>query len=128
MKFLVDTRLLLWAAHSPGVLSARAAKLLDDKANTLYFSATSLREMTIQNGLRRDEFEADPRVMHRGLLDNGYIELPVTGDHALVLLTLPPIHKDPFDRILVAQAIAEGITLLTSDRTVARYPAPIECF
>lgn len=126
MKFLIDTHLLLWAAHAPELLPAGAALRLGDKANTLYFSAASLWEISIKSGLGRDDFEADPRVLYRGLLDNGYVELPVTGSHALVLLTLPALHKDPFDRILVAQAIAEGITLLTADRIVARYPGPIE--
>jgi len=63
--------------------------------------------------------------LRRGLLDNGYAELPVTGVHALAVDTLPPIHKDPFDRILVAQALSEGIVLLTADSLVAQYPGPV---
>jgi PIN domain nuclease of toxin-antitoxin system len=63
--------------------------------------------------------------LRRGLIDNGYLELPVTGRHAVALAGLPPLHRDPFDRMLVAQALVEGITLLTSDATVARYPGPI---
>jgi hypothetical protein len=69
--------------------------------------------------------EADPRLLRRGLLDNGYIELPVDGAHAVAIDQLPPIHKDPFDRILVAQSIVEGLTLMTADEVVGRYPGPI---
>jgi PIN domain nuclease of toxin-antitoxin system len=68
----------------------------------------------------------DARLLRRGLLDNGYGELPITSAHAVFVESLPPIHKDPFDRILVAQATVEGITLLTADSVVARYPGPIE--
>jgi PIN domain nuclease of toxin-antitoxin system len=64
-------------------------------------------------------------VLRRGLLDNGYSELPVTGEHAVTLERLPPIHKDPIDRMLVAQAEYEGLTLVTNDRKVADYPGPI---
>jgi PIN domain nuclease of toxin-antitoxin system len=75
--------------------------------------------------LRRSDFTVDPRVLRRGLLDSGYVELPVTSEHAIAADGLPPLHKDPFDRLLVAQAIVEGITLLTVDEVVARYPAPV---
>jgi PIN domain nuclease of toxin-antitoxin system len=64
-------------------------------------------------------------LLRRGLLDNGYQELPVTSEHAVAVDGLPPIHNDPFDRILIAQSIVEGITLLTADDLVARYPAPV---
>lgn len=67
----------------------------------------------------------DARLLRRGLLDNGYGELPVTSEHAVAIDGLPPIHKDPFDRLLVAQSMVEGITLLTSDPLVAQYPAPV---
>jgi PIN domain nuclease of toxin-antitoxin system len=60
-----------------------------------------------------------------GLLDNGYDELPITGEHAVALDNLPPIHKDPFDRMLIVQSLVEGITLLTSDPLVVQYPPPI---
>ena len=73
----------------------------------------------------RPDFRAEPRLLRRGLLDNGYTELPIASVHAVALDTLPPLHKDPFDRILVAQAMVEGITLLTADPLVARYPGPV---
>ena len=76
-------------------------------------------------GLGRSDFRVDPRVLRRGLLDNGYEELPITGEHAVAPDGLPPIHKDPFDRMLIAQSMVEGITLLTADPLIAQYPAPI---
>ena len=126
MKLLLDTHLLLWAAGQPDRLSRRAWLLLDNPQNELLFSAASLWEITIKAGLGRDDFRVQPRLLRRGLLDNGYAELPVTSLHAVAVDALPPIHRDPFDRLLIAQALAEGITLLTSDPTVALYPGPIQ--
>jgi PIN domain nuclease of toxin-antitoxin system len=125
VKLLLDTHLLLWAAGQPEHLSVVARVLLDDPAHELLFSAASLWEIAIKRGLGRDDFRVEPRLLRRGLLDNGYIELPITSEHAVAIDTLPPIHKDPFDRILVAQALAEGVTLLTTDALVAQYPGPI---
>lgn len=125
MKLLLDTHVLLWAAGSPDQLSPDARTLLDDPNNELVFSAASLWEITIKRSLGRPDFHVDARVLRRGLLDNGYLELPITSEHAVFIDSLPPIHKDPFDRILIAQATVEGITLLTSDTLVARYPGPI---
>ena len=85
----------------------------------------SLWEVAIKSGLGRTDFDVDPRLLRRGLLENGYVELDVTGAHAAAVDLLPPIHKDPFDRILIAQARIEGIMLLTADEVVARYPGPI---
>lgn len=125
MKLLLDTHVLLWAAGTPELLSPSARELLSDQQNDLWFSAASIWEISIKRGLGRSDFQADPRLIRRGLLDNGYSELPITSEHALTIELLPPIHKDPFDRILVAQAIVEGITLVTSDPVVAQYQAPI---
>lgn len=121
MRLLLDTHLLLWAAGQPGRLSAKARALLEDAGNELWFSAASLWEITIKRGLGRADFRVEPRALRRGLLDNGYRELPVTSEHAVTTDTLPILHKDPFDRILVAQSLAEGITLLTADTLVAQY-------
>lgn len=126
MKLLLDTHVLLWAAGQPEKLSPAARQLLEDQENELLFSAASLWEIAIKRGLGRDDFRVDPRLLRRGLLDNGYIELPVTSAHAVTLDSLPPLHKDPFDRMLVAQSIAEGVTLLTADPLVAKYPAPVQ--
>jgi PIN domain nuclease of toxin-antitoxin system len=125
MRFLLDTHLLLWSAGSPERLPAGARELLDDEQNIPVFSSASLWEVAIKRGLGRRDFRVDPRVLRRGLLDNGYNELPITGEHAVALDGLPPIHKDPFDRILIVQAMVEGITLLTADPLIAQYPAPI---
>jgi PIN domain nuclease of toxin-antitoxin system len=125
MKFLLDTHLLLWAAGNPDRLPAAARGLLDDLQNELIFSSASLWEVAIKRGLGRADFRVDARLLRRDLLDYGYGELPITSEHAVALDSLPSIHKDPFDRILIAQSMVEGITLLTADPLVAQYPAPI---
>jgi PIN domain nuclease of toxin-antitoxin system len=99
--------------------------LIDDMDNELLFSAASLWEVAIKRGLSRQDFTVDARLLRRGLLDNGYSELPICSQHVIATESLQPIHKDPFDRILVAQARVEGITLLTIDSRVAQYPGPI---
>jgi PIN domain nuclease of toxin-antitoxin system len=126
VKLLLDTHLLLWAAGEPERLTTKARKLINDPRNELVFSSASFWEIAIKGGLGRDDFEVDARLLRRGLLDNGYLELAVTSEHALTVGDLPPIHKDPFDRILVAQARVEGILLLTSDPLVAKYNAPVQ--
>jgi PIN domain nuclease of toxin-antitoxin system len=125
MKLLLDTHLLLWAAGKPNQLSAAVRRLIDSPANELLFSAASVWEVAIKRGLGRSDFQADPRLLRRGLLDNGYTELPILSDHVVAIESLPQIHKDPFDRLLVAQATVEGITLLTADSRVAEYPGPV---
>ena len=125
MKLLLDTHLLLWAAGEPRRLSKQARALIDSPGNELLFSAASLWEVAIKRGLGREDFKVDARLLRRGLLDNGYIELPIRSDHVVAADSLPPTHKDPFDRILVAQATVEGITLLTVDSQVSQYAGPI---
>jgi PIN domain nuclease of toxin-antitoxin system len=125
MKLLLDTHLLLWAAGAPDRLSVAAHTLIGAPENELFFSAASLWEIAIKQGLGRSDFQVNARVLRRGLLDNGYSELPITSEHAVAVDSLPSIHKDPFDRILVAQATVEGITLLTADTLVAQYPGPV---
>lgn len=125
MKLLLDTHLLLWAAGLPDRLPAEAAALIADPGNEPLFSPASLWEIAIKRGLGRDDFQVDPRLLRRGLLDNGYAELPILGEHAVAVDGLPALHKDPFDRLLVAQAQVEGVTLLTANPVVARYSGPI---
>ncbi len=125
MKLLLDTHLLLWAAGEPNRLSMDARTLIEAPQNELFFSAASLWEIIIKSGLGRDDFEVDSRLLRRGLLDNGYSELPIGSEHVVAIDGLPSIHKDPFDRMLVAQATVEGITLLTADSVVAQYPGPV---
>lgn len=125
MNLLLDTHVLLWAAAEPEKLSAEAEGLITDSANRLHYSAASLWEVVIKNSLQRPDFHVDPHLLRRGLFDNGYSELSISAQHILGVARLPPIHKDPFDRILVAQAEAEGVLLLTADDLVAQYPGPI---
>ncbi len=125
MNLLLDTHLLLWAAGEPDRLSRKARGLILDSANRLLFSAASLWEIGIKRGLGRDDFKVDPRRFWRMLLVNGYQELPIGSEHALVAGQLPFHHKDPFDRILIAQACVEGLTLLTADKMVAKYGKPV---
>ena len=126
MKLLLDTHLLLWAADGSFRLPAQVRALLDDERNEPVFSAASMWEIAIKSGLGRQDFQVNPRLLRRGLLDNGYRELPITSEHVVAIDGLPPIHKDPFDRLLVAQSIIEGITLLTVDPLVSQYPAPVQ--
>lgn len=126
MNLLLDTHLLLWAAATPERLSKEASKMIQNRENRLYFSSVSIWEITIKRGLGRDDFLIDPALLRRGLVENGYEELPVSSTHAIEVGHLPAIHKDPFDRMLVAQAGSEGLLLLTSDALVARYPGPIQ--
>lgn len=121
MKLLLDTHLLIWAADSIERLPPSARALMADTGNELIFSVASIWEIAIKRGLKRPDFQVDVRLLRRGLIDNGYGELPIFSEHVVAINTLPPIHKDPFDRLLVAQAMVEGITLLTNDAIVAEY-------
>ena len=125
MNLLLDTHLLLWAAGAPDRLPAVARDLIEDPGNILIFSVASLWEIAIKRGLGRDDFRVDPRLLRRGLIDNGYAELAITSEHVVAVDSLPPLHRDLFDRLLLAQATAEGVTLLTSDKALAAYPGPI---
>ena len=125
MKLLLDTHVLLWAAGQPDRLPLAIREMLEDPQNEPVFSVASLWEIAIKRGLGRSDFQVDARLLRRGLLENGYRELPIKGEHAVAVDGLPPIHKDPFDRILAAQSMIEGILLLTADPLVAQYPGPI---
>jgi PIN domain nuclease of toxin-antitoxin system len=120
MKILLDTHILLWAAE--GELPHSAAHYIEDEANTLLFSPASLWEIVIKHGLGRSGFSVDPAQLLSGLLNAGYQELQVTGRHTLLVSALPPLHKDPFDRILLAQAVSEGIPFMTADAKISQYP------
>ena len=125
MKLLLDTHLLLWAAGEPRRLSPRARNLINNPTHELFFSAASIWEVAIKSGLGRKDFQVNPRLLRRGLLDNGYTELPISSEQVVAIESLPSLHKDPFDRILVAQATVEGIPLLTTDSLLAQYPGPV---
>jgi PIN domain nuclease of toxin-antitoxin system len=125
MRVLPDSHILAWFAEDDPKLSNEMRSILEDDSNQMFFSSASIWELTIKKALNRGGFNIEPRVLHRALLDNGFDELFVTSRHAFGVEALPLHHKDPFDRILIAQATTEGILLLTSDQTIAQYDGPI---
>jgi len=125
VKLLLDTHLLIWAADSIERVTVGARALMADQDNELLFSVASIWEVAIKRGLNRPDFQVDARMLRRGLIDNGYCELPILSEHVVAIDALPLIHKDPFDRLLIAQAMVEGITLLTDDATLTQYSGPV---
>lgn len=125
MNLLLDTHLLLWSAFDQKRLGETAHALIEDSSNVLWFSAASIWEVAIKRGLNRPDFHVEPSVLRAGLLANGYRELAIDGRHALSVSTLPAVHSDPFDRLLLAQAICEGLLLITSDRKLGAYDGPV---
>lgn len=125
MKLLLDTHILLWAAGELGKISKAVRLLLTDSGNRLFFSGASIWEIVIKLQLGRKDFRVDPRRLRKMLIVHGYTELPVTSEHVLRIEQLPVLHKDPFDRMLIAQARTEGMSLVTADRAVAKYKDPI---
>ena len=123
MKLLLDTQILLWAAS--GELPPDASRYIEDASNTLLFSTASIWEVVIKNGLGRADFITDPVLLYSELIRAGYVELNITGRHVLFVSNLPMLHKDPFDRLLLAQAAFECVPLLTSDDTLAQYPGSL---
>jgi len=125
MKLLLDTCIVLWAAGQHEKLSDSARNLLMAPENLLFFSAASIWEIVIKKGLGRDDFRVDPHRLRKMLIVHGYTELPVTAEHALAIEKLPLLHKDPFDLLLIAQAITEGMRLVTADHHVSQYQQPV---
>jgi len=126
MRLLLDTHILLWAAFKKARVPATAARMIDNIQNELVFSSASIWEIAIKRRMDRNSSMVDARAFRQDLLANGYQELSINGLHAAQVQDLPNLHKDPFDRIMVAQALVEGLLLLTSDRLVARYPGQIQ--
>ena len=125
-RFLVDTHLLLWNAAGSRKLPARVARLFRDGRHEFFASAASLWEIAIKSSARPGDFSVDVSRLRETLLDNGFRELPVTGSHAVAVGRLPAIHGDPFDRLLVAQALVEPMVLVTADAKLGAYPGNIE--
>ncbi len=121
MKLLLDTHIVLWAAGQPEKLSESARTLLTTPENGLFFSVASMWEIVIKRGLGREDFKVNPRRLRKMLIANGYTELSVDAEHVFTVETLPLLHKDPFDRLLLAQARTEGMLLLTVDVSVSQY-------
>ena len=128
MNLLLDTHILLWAAGQPERLPAKARELLLAPENSLAFSSASLWEIVIKRGLGRRDFSVDPRRLWRMLLAHGYREVGVSSEHTLAVSELPDLHRDPFDRLLIAQARVEKLTLLTVDTQVAAYGEGVLAF
>jgi PIN domain nuclease of toxin-antitoxin system len=125
-RFLVDTQLLLWNVYGSRKLPARVRRLFNDGRHQFHYSAASLWEISIKASRGRSDFQVDAGQVRDALEENGFLELPIAAQHAVALSDLPQIHADPFDRILVAQAIVEPMSLITSDERLARYPGTIE--
>jgi PIN domain nuclease of toxin-antitoxin system len=121
VSFLLDTHLLIWAAMGSPRLSPAARAAIEHPAPPPVFSAVSIWEVAVKNALDRPDFVVDPRRLRRELLASDYRELDVTSEHGIEAASLPLLHRDPFDRMLLGQARAEGLTLLTSDRHLAPY-------
>jgi len=125
VRALLDSHLLVWISEDSPKLPKSVQEMIEDDRNSFFFSAVSLWELAIKSALGKSSFQVDVRQLHSSLLENGYAELTLSSRHAFSLETLPPIHKDPFDRILIAQAMREDMVLLTSDKMVGRYGEPI---
>ena len=121
MAALLDTHLILWAAFQPERLSAKASKLLRSRESPLAFSLATIWEVAIKTSLGRADFSVDPHQLHQALLAEGFVELPIHPSHIVRVASLPWVHRDPFDRLLVAQALEEQMTLLTADKTLKGY-------
>ena len=121
MAFLLDTHLLLWLAAEPQRLSDEARAIISDDSRDSLFSVVSLWEVVIKTGRGRPDFSVDSRVLRRGLLEAGFVELPIDVAHVVGVADLPDHHRDPFDRLLLSQARSEGLTLLTVDAQLLPY-------
>ncbi|MGU3492839.1 type II toxin-antitoxin system VapC family toxin [Xanthobacteraceae bacterium A53D] len=121
MRLLLDTHLLLWALAEPERLDAGTRAELKSRANEILFSAASLWEIAIKAGLARPDFVCDPAQVLAAALASGFVELPVRADVAISVANLPRHHRDPFDRLLVAQAISEPARLYTADPLLPVY-------
>jgi len=125
VKLLLDTHLLVRAMGEPAWLGPALRELLEDPQHTLCFSVASLWELVIKAALGRGGVQVQPSVLRRTLLDGGFVGLPIEAAHVLAVAQLPPLHRDPFDRLLLAQATVDGLLLVTADSHVAAYPGPV---
>ena len=119
--YLLDTHLLLWAAVDSPRLPVRTRSVLEDPAAEVSFSVVSLWEIAIKLGLGRPDFQVDVVALRANARVSGIDEVPVYGEHVLAVRDLASLHQDPFDRLLIAQARHEGLTLLTADPRVRAY-------
>ncbi len=120
-RILLDTNYLLWALRRPDLLPAHVAEQIADPDSEIFFSAASIWEIAIKTALGKTLFLIDPLDVLRIAKNSVFAEMPITSDIAARVATLPLHHKDPFDRLLVAQAMAMPARLLTADHALARY-------
>ena len=125
MRLLLDTQIMLWALTGSARLGAAARRLIVDPVNDIYVSTASIWEIAIKHALGRGEMPVSGARAADLCAAAGYRDLPVAWRHAAAVETLPPLHADPFDRILVAQALAEPMRLLSRDAAVAGYGAMV---
>ena len=118
---LLDTHVLLWALVEPRRLDGETRATIESGDTEVLFSAASIWEIAIKAGLGRSDFAFDPAEMARAALDTGFTELAVRSNAAALVGRLPLLHRDPFNRILVAQAIVEPATLYTTDQQLVPY-------
>ena len=123
MRLLLDTHVLVWCLSGDRKLPPATAELIRDPATDVYFSAVSIWEVAIKSALGK--MRADANVMLKYLVDEGFKELPVMARHTVATVTLPMHHRDPFDRLLVAQSRMESLRLLTNDKIMALYGEPV---
>lgn len=123
MRLLIDTHVFLWAAAEPGKLSAPAFNAIQDRANDVFVSAAVAWEIVIKSRIGKLSVPAQPAAWFPARVQSlGFQTLDITSAHALALSALPEIHKDPFDRIMIAQAQLEGLTFVTRDPENQKYP------
>lgn len=121
MKLLIDTHIALWAITDDSRLPRQARDLIASAANDIYVSAASIWEISIKHGLGRGNMPVSGDEALAYFQEAGYRMLPISAEHAAAVETLPPIHADPFDRILAAQARYEPMHLVTHDSIMSGY-------
>ncbi len=127
-RTVLDTQVLLWAMYRPERLPLDIAAFLEDKSKELHFSAVSIWEIAIKQALRRPDFDVQPSQAISDARAMGFLELPATAAAAARVATLRPIHKDPFDRLLIAQSIDMPAIFLTADRILQGYSELVKLF
>ncbi|MEN3150520.1 type II toxin-antitoxin system VapC family toxin [Neorhizobium sp. IRAMC:178] len=125
MRILLDSHLLVWLVGASDRLPLAAREIIENPDHDIFFSSASIWELSIKYSSGKIGLELPPRMLYQVLIESNFNELAVTASHALEIDSLPQIHKDPFDRILIAQSMSEGMLLLTSDEAIAKYGGPI---
>lgn len=125
MKALLDTQILFWFAIAPERIPAKARAVIEDGANAMHFSVVSIWEVAMKRALNRPDFTVEADALRDALLADDFVEVELASRHALPVRHLPPIHRDPFDRLLLSQASVEKLTFMTTDTKLVRYPGDI---